>query len=190
MKYLLSIVLFVALAFASPALAQTNTNAPQTVLEQVKDAAKQTVATNINQVMVQILTGVKDASGEIYGASKVAVGQAYEFVKKEAPEVIVEFLRWRLIQAIIWALLFLSIAGLLFFFARQLKLWVIKNPDSYSDNIEAAIGVKWGLRIAACIMIIATLTINGMTVGKIIAAPRVYIIEYVVDTINGSHPTR
>ena len=189
MKYLFSIVLFATLAFASPAFAQTNTGASQTVLEQVKDAAKQTVATNINQVMVQILTGVKDASGEIYGASKVAVGQAYEFVKKEAPEVIVEFLRWRMIQAIIWALVFLSVAALLFFFARQLKLWAEKNPHAYRDNLEMAIAMKWVMRVIACLTIIITLMVNGMTVGKIVAAPRVYIIEYVVDTINGSQPS-
>lgn len=161
------ITLIIGLFIINSASGQTN------VLESVK----QNAATNINQAVIQILAGVKDASGEIYGASKVAIAGAYDFVKKEAPEVVKEFLRWRLVEACIYILIGFSLAGVLFFVARQLKLYSQKNEDD-----DLMIG-KWILRFIAIAIILATINEQGMIIGKILAAPRVYIIEYVVDTV-------
>jgi hypothetical protein len=154
--------------------------AEKTVLEQASNAAKQVVSTNINQVMVQILTGVKDASGEIYGASKFAVTEGYEVMKKETPEVIKEFLRWRVVEAVIYIGVLSLLAIILFIFAHYLKVYA----DKKTYHQDEANGFKWFLRVVACAIIVISLGVNGMTIGKVVAAPRVYIIEYVVDTIN------
>ncbi len=170
-----------------------NTNAQTNVLAEAKENAKVMVATNINQVMVEILTGVKVASGEVYSASKMAIGQAYDFVKKETPQVIVEFLRWKLVECCIWMGVWGSFSLALVLFAWKLSSWRKKaslSTRSDAEIAEFATIWKWIFRAAAILLLIINLGYNGMTMGKIISAPRVYIIEYVVDAINGQAPRR
>ena len=173
---LLLVMLFLVIT-TTPIYAATN----PTVLEQVSATAKQTVATNINQIMLQILTGVKDASGEIYGVSKVAVAQSYDYIKKETPEVIKEFLRWRLVEASIYTFGWIAGACLLFFFSAKMAKCIPNIDDD--ENKEVVTFFKWVMIVVASFMIVFTICINGMSIGKIVVAPRVYIIEYVVNTI-------
>lgn len=178
MKTLALLLVVLSLVITTtPIYASTN----PTVLEGVTAAAKQTIATNVNQVMVQILTGVKDASGEIYGVSKVAVAQSYDYVKKETPEVIKEFLLWKLVESSIYAAGWTAVACLLFLFSSILAKHI--PGFEYDENIAAGKFFRWFMVVAASLIIVTSLSMNGMTIGKILVAPRVYIIEYVVDTI-------
>jgi len=182
MKYNLhSIILCAALLAFSVITVPAATNQPTTA-EIVTSTAKQIVATNINQVMVEILSGVKNASGEMYKFSKQEVGQAYDFLKDQAPQVIQEFIVWKMAEAIVWAAIFGSVGGLLFYFARQLKLRAKDTSSYYRDDYNIT---KWVMRVVACILLVISLGVCGMRITQIAVAPRVFIIEYVVATING-----
>lgn len=149
--------------------------------------AKQAVATNVNQVMLEMLTGVKNASGDIYNFSKQELGQGYDFVKQQAPEVVKEFIRWQIAEACVWILSFSGLAGVMFYFARQLKLSAANGSSSYRGDKTAG---KWVMRIVASLMLIITLGVNGMHIAKCVVAPRVFIIEYVVDMVKSPNHVR
>lgn len=48
----------------------------------------------INSVFIDMLKGANDASGEIYGAGKIGIVKAVDFVTEQAPLVVQEFLTW------------------------------------------------------------------------------------------------
>lgn len=153
----------------------------KSVLSEAATGAKQTVETNINQVMVEILSGVKNASGEIYHFSKQEIAKGYDFVKGEAPQVVKEFLTWQVVKSVVWILVFSSIACIMFYFGR-----VFKQNQSKKNYYEEDFAImKWLIRIAASGLLIATLGVNGMNIAKVCFAPRVYIIEYVMDLSQG-----
>src|SRR6185503_19457189 len=87
-------------------------NGATTPSTNVITTAKETIATNINQVMIEILSGVKNASGDIYKFSKQEIGQGYDFLKQQAPQVVAEFLKWKLVEAIIWTIIWVSLSCL------------------------------------------------------------------------------
>lgn len=144
-----------------------------------------TTKETFNSVMVDILSGVKTASGEIYGATKGAIRTSVDFVAKETPEVITQFIKWHLLRACIWAAGFLGLGGFLLYLSRRCRIFHEKDIHNEND----------GLFIVGRIMtILAAIPIlffgaggEIMTITKITVAPKVYIIEYVVDTVQGGH---
>ena len=171
---------YIYLIFFSLALAASAYAAKPTVLEQAKNTAKQTVSTNLNEAIVDILRGVKGAGGEIYAASKSAITKSIDFTMEQAPLVVKEFLHWKMAEAIIWMVSVIISAIVAFYFAHRIHKWALE----YDEDL---IMVSWFIRAIACATIIAAIGTNGMTITKIAVAPRVYLIEYVVDSIHGNH---
>ena len=181
-KLLLLFIFFTVLALSARAAtdtAATPATNVQSVLGQVTATAKQTVTTNINQVMVEILSGVKDASGEMYHFSKQEIGQGYDYLKSQAPDTIKEFLLWQATKNIFYIVLWCSIAAVIFFFARKFRLYGQKEEDT------DALVFMWILRIVACVMIFGAVASYGLNVAKVAVAPRVFIIQYVIDVCQG-----
>jgi hypothetical protein len=80
MKILQTIILAVLLS-ALPALAD-GTN--KTILEQTKAGVLEvTGETNLQAIVVDILRGAKNASGEIYQASKTAIVKSVDFALEQ-----------------------------------------------------------------------------------------------------------
>lgn len=167
-------------------------------IELVSPETKSLVATNANQLMVEILTGVKNEGGKIYAGTKEALGQAYETVKKETPEVIREFMLWRIIHHGIWMTTFIVLAGIAFYWSRRFKKFADDCPPptenggyySYNSVDDHGKGVYMTLRyilvaVTSLILLFGVFN-NAYPMLKIYAAPRVYIIEYVVDTIQSA----
>jgi len=177
MKKLLVIGLVGMLVF--PVLAQTN----QTVLEQATATARASVSTNLNEVIVDILRGVKTAGGEVYSASKTAITKSVDFTMEQAPLVVKEFLMWRFTKAIIWFVVFSIVGGLLFYAARQIKLYAGTVPSYVASDAH---GMKWVVRSIACAILLINFGVNAMEIAKISVAPRVYLIEYVVSVLNSN----
>jgi len=171
---------FLALVLALLALSTVSTFAQTNATPDVATTVKQTVSTNINQVMVEILSGVKDASGEAYKFSKKELGQGYDFLKKEAPQVLEEFLKWQVAKSIIYIIIAFAVACILYYVTVRIGRYA---DGSYGD--ETLHALKWMVRLAAIAMFIAVTTKHGMTVTKIAVAPRVYIIQYVMDVASG-----
>lgn len=158
-----------------------STNAPSKTKETINDA------------VVDILHGAKSASGEIYQASKQAITKAVDFTMEQAPLVVKEFLHWKIAEAIIrliaWSIIpivLLCIARN--FYKRSQSPDVPKEDRSKTDQNDYAI-LKWLFRVMAWTWLAINLMNYGMVITKIAVAPRVYLIEYVVDTVhNGGVP--
>jgi len=181
MKYLLS--LLVLLVLATPAFAQTNTNTVAST--GVLEAAKQTVATNLNEVIIDMLRGVKVAGGEVYQASKTAIVKSVDFTMEQAPLVVKEFLVIRAVSSVRWLIVWGLVATGFFYLSHRAHGYFLKTRED-SDDQALAWGANWILSIIACIILIMSLSLNGMNIAKITLAPRVYLIEYVVDTFNSN----
>ena len=70
-KILIPLILLAWINICSAQSVPIGTNESSTnIMADLKNDVKQQVATNINEVMVEILSGVKAGSGEIYNFSK------------------------------------------------------------------------------------------------------------------------
>lgn len=151
------------------------------------------VATNANQLLIEILTGMKNEGGKVYIGTKEAVGQAYESVKRETPEVIRGFMLWRIIHHTLWMGVFASLACIAFYWSRGFKKLAADCPppvkiDSYhnrwDDHGKQTFTILRYVLVAVTVLfLLLGCTTNLYSMLKIHTAPKVYIIEYVVDTI-------
>lgn len=186
-------------ALVGKVLPVTNTNTPTAVSPTNTVASTNgfvaTTKATINDAVIDILHGVKAGSGEIYQASKTAITKAVDFTVEQTPLVVSEFLHWKLYEAVIYAVAWSIPAFILLAIARAFRLRsesvdVPKEDRTKTDQNDYSI-FKWEFRAVALLVLTLVLTSYGMTITKIIAAPRVYLIEYVVSTIhNGTPPSQ
>lgn len=182
LRSFLAVVLALLALFTTSAFAQTNAvgTTNQTVLADVAATAKQAVSTNINQVMIEILSGVKNASGEAYRFTKGELGQGYDFLKKEAPQVLEEFLKWQVAKGVIYILLGFTVCIVLYIVSIGIDKYA---KSTYVDDLM--LSLKWFVRLVGIAVLLIVLTNQGLTITKIVIAPRVYIIQYVMDVASG-----
>ena len=128
--------------------------------------------TNISQAIVGILSGVKNASGEVYNASKTAIASGIDLVKHQAPDLIHEFLKWKFAEAAAWTIL--GLVGII----AIVIIWY-KSCKTLSWEIEPLI-VLSGFGIVFSVPCIAAIITNGFVMLQIWIAPKIYLIEYVV----------
>ena len=175
------------LSATAPVFAQSNS---PTMLEQATATAKQAISTNLNEVIVDILRGVKTAGGEVYSSSKVAITRSIDFTMEQAPLVVKEFLLLQIAYAVRWFIVFSCVAGILIYLSKRFKKYLATDPDLNEGDKDACTLFKWALGIVASVIMIVNIGTNGMTVAKVIIAPRVFMIEYVVNTLQGNSPTQ
>lgn len=137
----------------------------------------------INAVLIDILKGAKDASSEIYGASKTGIVKAVEFAQEQSPMVVQEFLVWKFAQSVIWVIVGVIAIGALGFL---IKKCVSKLKNSKSD--EGEIGEIYFLPIAISVVVIVVICFinivpNIEQIVKVKVAPRVFMIEWVSDQV-------
>lgn len=196
-RYIIHLLFLISLLIAPLGLADVAGPSGGTTnkVELVSPETKALVATNANQIMIEILTGVKSEGGKIYAGTKEALGQAYETVKKETPEVIREFMLWRIIHHGIWIAVFTALACVAFYWSRRFKKLAAECPEpvrhpysyGYDDHGKLAYNtIRYILVGVTSLLLLVGTTTNLYTMLKIYAAPRVYIIEYVVDTIQSA----
>ena|ERR1051326_9199885 len=143
------------------------------------------VSTNktINDAVVSILTGVKDAGSEIYTASKTAIASAVDFTVEQTPLVVKEFLHWKMAEAIIWCVIGIAIFSVLYWFNKRIQKARDAETKPNSDEHGICTGFMWGFKIIGILVLFFMLSGHVMTIIKIAVAPRVYLIEYVVDAV-------
>jgi len=149
---------------------------------------QQLVSTNATQVMVEILSGVKDEGGRIYTVTRDALGSAYEAVKAEAPEVVREFIIWKTSEALAWLFLWVGIGALCLYGSRRLGVaseeYKKETKSYYSRNNDGYLAFKWLTKIVGVLIILFAMQENLGTVAKATLAKRVFIIEYVAQTVH------
>ena len=134
----------------------------------------------LNNILIDILKGAKEASGEIYGASKTGIVKAVDFATEQAPIVVQEFLAWKSAEAI-FNIVIVSIA--LFFMYKFLQ-WCFKaaNSNEDPDNMLGLMGIVIALGLSAA-LITKGLVGNAEQLIKIKVAPRVYVIEWISNQV-------
>jgi hypothetical protein len=142
----------------------------------------------INNVLIDILKGAKDASSEIYGASKAGIVKAVDFAQEQAPMVVQEFLTWKFAQSVIWTVVGVIALVVLTVIFLKLKKLAVENANTGLDVLGF---------FGMVICIITFLCVCGGCVipnveqmVKVKVAPRVYIIEWVSDQVQGKHNHR
>lgn len=135
----------------------------------------------INNVLVDILKGAKDAGHEIYGASKTGIVKAVDFAQEQAPLVVQEFLTWKFSQSVIYTIVALISIGVLAWIFTRARKWASKNNDG--SEVFGWFGMAVSL-IAILAVVFWTLIPNVEQMVKVKVAPRVFIIEWVSDQIN------
>lgn len=137
----------------------------------------------INSVLIDILKGAKDAGSEIYGASKSGIVKAVDFAQEQAPMVVQEFLKRKFAQSVIWTIVgVISLVTLVVVFLKCKKL--------AKSNSDGDIFGFFGMVISTIVF----LTVCGTGVipnveqmVKVKVAPRVYMIEWVSDQVQGKN---
>lgn len=133
--------------------------------------------TTVNDILIDILKGAKDAGSELYTAGKVGITHAVDFAIQQAPTVVQEFLSWKMGDAI-FNCIFYSIAVIILlsiFIQVMKKVKVLKFHDDIIIVYSFILVFCIGFAVASTI----TIKSNVETIIKIKLAPRVYIIEYV-----------
>jgi hypothetical protein len=141
-----------------------------------------------NGIIVDMLRGVKNASGEIYAASKTMIVNAIDFAQNQTPLVVQEFLKWKMMEAIVW--LIVGIISLLVISYISYRVFIffrkVDNKPDYFGNVDY-FGRIMTTFVSAFILpsvIFMCIIPNTLRIVKIKIAPRVYLIEYVSDLYN------
>lgn len=163
MKYIYSII--VALFIVTTVNAQTNT------------IGGITSNTNVQDVIVSILTGVKSAGGEIYDVSKSAIASSIDMVKSQAPELVTEFLKWKFTEASIWCVfgIILVVIGIYGTYKG------IKMAGTDYELLQPPV-IMFGGVVPLTIGIIMFAS-HIFDVVQIYVAPKIYLIEYIVNVV-------
>lgn len=161
----------------------TTATTPAPSTNSVLASAKETV----NDAVVDILRGANSAGKEIYGASKQAITKAVDFTAEQAPLVVREFLYWKFTESALHLFIWLIPIVTLFYFARVMgkKANDETTPaeDRYKTDKKDYAAGKWILRSVALILLTISLGIYLPSMLKIVVAPRVYLIDYVVNVV-------
>lgn len=139
------------------------------------------VETNLNQVVIDILSDSRVIGKEVYNASKQTISKSIDFVIKETPDVVNQFLKWKFLEATIKCAV-VSLPLIVMWFIAYLIYRKLKKTSD--DGFEFT---------PLIVMAIITLTsgpiwyngivTNGLNAVKIKVAPKVYLIEYVANYI-------
>ena len=134
----------------------------------------------INAVLIDILKGAKDASSEIYGASKTGIVKAVEFAQEQSPMVVQEFLLWKFAQSVIWVIVGVIAIGV---FGFLIKKCVSKLKNSKSDEDEIYVLPIIISVVLSVVICFANIVPNVEQIVKVKVAPRVFMIEWVSDQV-------
>jgi hypothetical protein len=159
MKYILALI--VMLAFS--ARAETNTN----------------TTPDLSVEIASILSGVHQAGSEIYTASKEAIVKSIDFVSEQTPLVVKEFLRWKLLYHFIWITIFVIVSAAIVGGGR--KLYNYGQTLNYYK--EDCVGISYFIRYCGYLLAIISISHNAFPIAKILYAPRVYLLEYVLNVV-------
>jgi hypothetical protein len=102
------------------------------------------------------------------------VAQTQEFVVEQAPEVIQQLLTWHLVENLIWGVLSIfTLVIILICWGAIIKFWDI----IYKKDLEWVLFPMFILTFLQFVVSIGGI-ISFMDAGKILVAPKLYLIEY------------
>lgn len=132
----------------------------------------------INAVLIDILKGAKDASSEIYGASKTGIVKAVEFAQEQSPMVVQEFLVWKFAQSVIWVIVGVIAIGALGFLIKKCVSKISKSDEGEIYLFPIVISI-----VISVVICFANIVPNVEQIVKVKVAPRVFMIEWVSNQV-------
>ena len=132
----------------------------------------------INAVLIDILKGAKDASSEIYGASKTGIIKAVEFAQEQSPMVVQEFLLWKFAQSVIWVSVGVIAIGALGFLIKKCVSKISKSDEGEIYLFPIVISI-----VISVVICFANIVPNVEQIVKVKVAPRVFMIEWVSNQV-------
>lgn len=167
MKNLILSIITVIVVLCASAVRAEQTNSPSTLAAIGSN-------TNVQGAIVSILMGAKNVGGDIYDASKSAIAASVDMVKSQAPELVTEFLKWKFAEALTFVVMgaILLIAG----------LWMA-YVGWRMDDADAGVLVFIFLGLLPILGGLIVIGVNAMTVIQIWIAPKIYLIEYIVNIV-------
>ena len=143
----------------------------------------------LSKALAEVLMGAKDVGNEMYGLSKLALFRAYDLLQQEAPQVVEEFIHWKIAAACVWATGWAIVSILLFWAARS--LWrQSRDPDLERWKQTNCIGSSWTLGIFGTIIGLAGVGSQIYQLCFITIAPRIYIISYLYGLVQEARGRR
>ena len=164
----LTIVAFTTMAADSTSESAISSNNIPTTVSSTNTV---TLQATLNDVVIDILRGAKSAGSEFYQASKSAVVASVDFAKQQVPDVVEQFLKWKITEKVVYIVGWIIVAFSFYLVSKRLTAWTaerrISSPNDlhghYGEiinyeiiNYEIGMFFKWVCRIAA----IAIVTFN------------------------------
>jgi hypothetical protein len=184
------------LSIALLCIAATSTLRAESVIKPITDkvtavaaSVNETVASatnavsSVNDAVASILMSGKAVGSEIYGASKIAITDSINFVSAQAPDIIKQFMLWRVIEASFYALGFLIFAIIIWYLGYRLR----KDAgvrEAYEDPSKSFFRfLGWVFIFAGFLPLVLGTGSWLMDIAKIYFVPKIYLIDYVLTLV-------
>lgn len=130
--------------------------------------------TNTTSAVTSINDLLKTQLSDIIAGIKNGSVKVFEWANGQVPEVIQQFLTWKLLESLLW----FSVGAIVFFFCvtgtrRSWKSTTLTSGDREGFAFLYSIGALIGLIIS----------MFNLTWVKIWIAPKMYLIEYVIELV-------
>lgn len=143
-----------------------------------------------NSVLIDMLRGVKTASGEVFAASKTMIVKAIDFAQDQALLVVQEFLKWKMLEAVIYLIVGIFVICLAGYFIRKsLNICTEKKKEDQNSDCSGYVLISILFSIISTIVFFFLVVPETLRIVKINVAPRVYLIEYASDLYNNNGKT-
>lgn len=146
-----------------------------------------TTQENLNSILIDILKGAKGAGAEIYATSKAGLIKAVDFAQDQAPLVVQEFLKWKMLESVVYLVAGLIVIGILGYIIK--RMLNARTEEKKEDNDADCFGYEFTsviLSIICGILFFSMIVPQTLRIVKISVAPRVYLIEYASDLYKGN----
>lgn len=148
---------------------------------QVETVSNTVTQETFNSIFLQMLTGVKEASTEIYSASKDMISNAVSFSMEQAPQVVNEFIRWIIVSNCVKVAIFSVIFGI--------ALYLNKRFFNYCKRHDDDTWVCYAMWATICLVTFGMWFFNNilpsiLEATKALIAPRIFLIEWTLNKIN------
>lgn len=139
----------------------------------------------INSLVIDMIRGVKTASGEVYDASKMGIAKAIDFAQENARPVVQEFLTWNFTSSVIMSSAYLL--GILLVLLIIRKSYKVQGKDADYILFFGLSSIFGG--IFSILLFVAAIK-SAMIAVKVKVAPRIFLIEWVAEQVNPSKDRR
>lgn len=194
MKIKNTILSIALLCFAATSLVRAESaiqpiaNKTPLVNTNVNIASATNVVSSLNEAVASILMSGKAVGSDIYGASKIAITDSINFVSAQAPDIIKQFLEWRMIEASTYAFVFLFVSIIFWYFGCRLRKFSSSLKSNYQDKDvkSAAFAVSWILTIVGFVPFILGTVSWLLDIAKIYFVPKIYLLDYICTLVRRS----